>query len=631
MAVGVNGRPPNDAERAAWSQALELWGVQVHAPEMVSGANKGTFAWFSFPPSVFIDVDELAREGAQDHLVSVFAHEIGHHVLSPSTRIGSFKLLQQMARAIAACDPRQMIPVTETASRLSNLWSDMIINERVARMQRRVRPGVEPDMIALWRTLTAEPSGGSAAWWVVMRAYEMLWSLPAGTLCAKEPPSGPAAAVQAARERQNVDPDALDVSDVSEKLRDLERAHRAAAQRLRAVEDELILGQPVQPETDAGFVADAVRTFAADPVSGALRFGMVLVPYLVIEAKMSGGETSPDGLAGGGCAEQAGQAPTAGELAEVLADPRLKQRAVHPATEALEAGGEPAPSDGQGYGIAETLALFSGADPLAVLLAWYESEARRWIQPLTQRGQPPAADSIPGPLATWELGDDLADLDWPASLAAGLVVVPGVTTRRRTELPDDPAETRDWVSLDLYIDASGSMPTPSLGSPAVLAGTILALSVLKGGGRARVTSWSGPGQVAGGSVFTRDRLEIMRQLTTFFCGGTTFPLDLLASRYPPAGRGRAGERRHLVVLSDDGLASLFGRGQEQYAGVAAAVRRVLDTATLLVQDRSRSMARPAAEAGYDVGYLDDMASAPAVCAALAARIAGTHGREVVRG
>jgi hypothetical protein len=631
VAVGVTGRPPDDAERAAWSQALELWGVQVHAPEMVSGANKGTFAWFSFPPSVHVDVDELAREGAQEHLVSVFAHEIGHHVLSPSTRIGSFKLLQQMARAITACDPRQLIPVTETASRLSNLWSDMIINERVARMQRRVRPDVEPDMIALWRTLTAGPPGRSAAWWVVMRAYEMLWSLPAGTLCTKDPPPGPAAAVQAARDRQNVDPDALDVSDVKEDLRDKERAHRAATQRLRAVEDELILSQPVQPEVDAGFVADAVRTFGADTVSGALRFGMVLVPYLVIEAKMSGGRPLPNDLTGGGCAEQAGAAPTAGELAEVLADPRLTERPVHPAAEAVEAVEAQDHSGGQTYGIAETLALFAGADPLAVLLAWYESEARRWIQPLTQRGQPPAADSIPGPLATWELGDDLADLDWPSSLAAGLVVVPGVTTRRRTELPDDPAETRDSVSLDLYIDSSGSMPRPSQGSPAVLAGTILALSVLKGGGRVRVTSWSGPGQVAGGSVFTRDRLEIMRQLTTFFAGGTTFPLDLLASRYPLGDRGRAGERRHLVVLSDDGLASLFGQGQEQYAGVAAAVRRVLDTATLLVQDRKRSMARPAAEAGYDVDYLDDMASAPRVCAALAARIAGSRDREALRG
>ncbi|BBY28433.1 VWA domain-containing protein [Mycolicibacterium sediminis] len=627
MAADVTGRPPDDAERLEWVRALDLWGVQVHVPEMVRDARMGAFAWFSFPPSVHVDLDELARQGAQGHLFSVFAHEIGHHVLSPSTRVGSFTLLHQMARAITASDPRRSLPVASTAALLSNLWSDMLINERVARMQRRVDPVGEPDMIAMWRTLTRDREGARAsgsAWWVILRAYEMLWSLPSGSLCAREVPEGPAAAVEAARRRQDVDPDAIDVSSVRERDRDKARAHHAAALRVRAVEDELILGQAVRPDVDAGLLADAVRTFGADPVSGALSFGMILAPYLVIEAIVSGATsgTPPGGLAGGGCIEEPGEVPTAAELAEVLGDPRLSEPPVHPAMESVDAEDD---SGAQSYGVAETLALFSGADPLAVLLAWYESEARRWIRPLTQRGRPPAANAIPGPLAVWELGDDLTDLDWSASLAASPTVVPGVTTRRRTELPDEPAETRDWVALDLYVDSSGSMVRPSRGSPAVLAGTILTLSVLKGGGRVRVTSWSGPGQVAGGSVFTRDRLEVMRQLTTFFGGGTTFPLDLLAARYPPEDRGRSGERRHLVVLSDDGLSSFFGTGQEAYAGVAARVRRVVDTATLLVEDRSRSMALPAAEAGYDVGYLDDMASAPRVCADLAARIAGHHG------
>lgn len=121
----------------------------------------------------------------------------------------------------------------------------------------------------------------------------------------------------------------------------------------------------------------------------------------------------------------------------------------------------------------------------------------------------------------------------------------------------------------------------------------------------------------------------MRQLTTFFGGGTVFPLDLLADRYPPGERD-GDELRHLVVLSDDGLMSLFGSGQEEYAGVAAAVRRQLATAALLVQDRSRSVAAPAAEAGYGVDYLDNMADAPAVCARLAAHIAG-YRREVLHG
>lgn len=620
----MTGRAPTDAELVAWQAALDLWNVQLHPPNMVRDSATGTFAWFTFPPSISIDLDELGRQGAEHHLVSVFAHEIGHHVLSPSTRIVSFKLMQQMARAIVASDPRRAIPVTRTARHLSNLWSDLLINDRVVRMQRRLHPGTEPDMIALWRTLTAGEPVSNAAWWVLMRAYELLWSLPSNTLCPNAPPAVPESVREDVRARQQVDPAALDVSTVGKDLQDKERAHRAAALRVQALQDELLLSQPVQPVADAEYLAQAVRTFGADPVGGALTFGMVLVPYLVLESMIPEGEALP----GGGCAEQDGAPATATELAQVLADPRLDEPPIHPAAAAVSA---PAPDQapGQSYGVAQTLALFSGSDPNAVMLAWYEAQARPWIRPLLQSGRGAAEQGIPGPLETWELGDDATELDWPATLAVNPVVVPGVTTRRRTQLPDDPVATTEAVTLDLYIDSSGSMPHPDRGSSAVLAGMILVLSVLKGGGRVRVTSWSGRGQVAGDSVYTRDRLEIMRQLTTFFGGGTVFPLDLLADRYPPGERDR-DELRHLVVLSDDGLMSLFGSGQEEYAGVAAAVRRQLATATLLVQDRSRSVAAPAAEAGYGVDYLDNMADAPAVCARLAAHIAG-YRREVLHG
>lgn len=620
----MTGRAPTDHELVAWRAALDLWGVQLHPPNMVRDSATGTFAWFSFPPSISIDVDELTRQGAQHHLVSVFAHEIGHHVLSPSTRIVSFKLLQQMARAIVASDPRRAIPVTATARHLSNLWSDLLINDRVVRVQRRLHPGTEPDMITLWRTLTAGEPVSNAAWWVLMRAYELLWSLPSNTLCPNDPPSVPETVREEVQARQRIDPATLDVSMVREDLQEKERVHRAAAMRVRALQDELLLSQPVQPVADAEYVAQAIRTFGADPVGGALTFGMVLVPYLVLESMISDGAALP----GGGCAEQGGAPATTAELGQVLADPRLNEPAVHPAAAAVGAS-PPGQAPGQSYGVAQTLDLFAGSDPGAVMLAWYEAQARPWIRPLLQSGRGVAAHGIPGPLETWELGDDATELDWPATLAVNPVVVPGVTTRRRTQLPDDPVTTTEAVTLDLYIDSSGSMTRPERGSPAVLAGMILVLSVLKGGGRVRVTSWSGPGQVAGDSVYTRDRLEIMRQLTTFFGGSTVFPLDLLAHRYPPGDHGH-DELRHLVVLSDDGLMSLFGAGQEEYAGVAAAVRRQLDTATLLVQNRSRSVSTPAAEAGYDVDYLDNMSDAPAVCARLAAHIAG-YRREVSHG
>ena len=80
-------------------------------------------------------------------------------------------------------------------------------------------------------------------------------------------------------------------------------------------------------------------------------------------------------------------------------------------------------------------------------------------------------------------------------------------------------------------------------------------------------------------------------------------------------------RRHVVVLSDDGLRSMFGEGQEQYATTAREVRRVLDSGTLIVEDRRHQMKEPAAASGYDVEYIDTMDDAPAACARLARRLA----------
>jgi hypothetical protein len=51
------------------------------------------------------------------------------------------------------------------------------------------------------------------------------------------------------------------------------------------------------------------------------------------------------------------------------------------------------------------------------------------------------------------------------------------------------------------------------------------------------------------------------------------------------------------------------------------VRRGLDTATLVLQDSRRTVAGPAAAAGYDIEYIERMTDAPAACARLARRLA----------
>lgn len=577
---------------SAWDDAEALWGVRLHEPKDARGGP--SFAWFAFPPEVTVDHGKVRRMGIEDHLVSVYAHEIGHHVLSPATRLDSMKIVHQMARAIAASGAGSIPRPERQAYDLANLWSDLLVNTRVAELQRR-RDSIhngdrEPDMIALWRALSAKPTG-DPLWWVVLRTYELLWKLPDGTLCRPAPPR---AAVVAGP--------GVDETESARIQRELDRA---------------LVGDPA---LDAALLARTVRTFAADAVSGALRAGMVMAPYLRAARQ--------EGPAG--CGGETGRAPASmADLDAVLGDPRLSEQPVHPALEGEDAGGgEDAAGedqgygqgDGQGYGLAATLALYRGSDELSVVAAWYAAEARRWIRPLVQPAlKPPAGEEIPGPTEEWLLGDELADLDWPATLGRSPVVVAGVTTRLRTTLPEPLPAGVEPVELELYVDSSGSMRNPRLESPAVLAGCILLLSVLRGGGSARVTSFSGPGQVAGADRFGRERRALVADLTTYFSGGTTFPLDLLRRRVRGPGRDR---QRHLVVLSDDGLQSMFGAGQLGFEGVAAEARADFATATLVLLDPRRTVANAAAAAGYDVLYLAAMTDAPRVCATLARRVTG---------
>ncbi|GAA5206835.1 hypothetical protein GCM10025774_09490 [Microbacterium kyungheense] len=637
--------------REAWERAQELWGVRMGDARLLpgAGAEHGAAAWFTFPPAIAVDPAMLADLGAGAELESVFAHELGHHALAPSTRIDQLKIRHQLARALVAAGATAVRD--DDVSLLSNLWTDLLVNTRVALLQRRRDargqvPAGEPGIVRTSRLMyrggreTARP-----LWWVYLRAYELLWNLAAGELCALVPPpvSPPA--------RAEAPPDADRPLDrVPERFREKEKALREARAAAARVAAELEAAVTVHPVLDADDVARIVRTFASDAVSGALRFGVVMAPYLVAEERArqreraaSGpsrpdagapGAPAPAGPPGGACAADSAPA-TADELGRVFADPRLhgnvplRVRATDPgrAGAGKDAIGDTAASGrqgaGQGFGVAQTLALYEGSDPAAVLATWYRAEAARWVRPFTQRRPAAPAPELPGPLETWEAGDDLADLDWPATLQAAPVVVPGVTTRRRSYLDDEPTPRETGIELDLYIDSSGSMPAPTRGSAAILAGTILALSVLRGGGRVRVTSFSGPGEVGGSDGFSRDHVRIAADLALYFGGGTSFPLDLLARRYDPlpalpeSGASGDAVRRHLVVLSDDGLTSMFGVGNEPFAGVAARVRTKLTTGSLVVLDSARRVEGLAAAAGYDMLYVTKMDDAPRACARLA--------------
>ena len=493
---------------------------------------------------------------------------------------------------------------------LANLWTDLLVNARIAILQAGAMPAeAQPPAIVRLLTVTSRSGFDSTdrLWWMYRRVYELLWNLPPETMCPTSPPpvirQPPSEAVEAT------------IESVPERFRQKEVALQAARRETQRIADELGATVTTRPALDADRVARLVRTFAGDAVSGALRFGMIAAPYLVELEQRSDANT---GRGAPGKAGATGGAGCAGDTAPATA---TELGALPGTGAASEAGLDPA-GGGQRLGVAQTLKLYASSNPDAVLAAWYRAEASAWVRPLTERRPSQPISELPGPLELWEIGDDLADIDWASTLRNGPQIVPGVTTQRRSYLDDEVAPAEAAIELDLYLDASGSMPHPRTGSAAVLSGTILALSTLRGGGRVRVTTFSGPGQVAGTNGFIRDHGALIAALAFFPGGGTSFPLDIFGARYERVAIADETVRRHLVVLSDDGLTSMFGEQNVPYAGVASAVRPKLTTATLVLQDRSKRVAPLAAAAGYDVSYVDSMADCPRVCARLAEVIHG---------
>lgn len=624
----------------AWDAALRLWGVRMGKPELLpgEGAQMGTFAWFGFPPRVHIDPALIRHLGAESQLETVFAHEIGHHVLAPATRIDSLKIKHQMARALAVSGVMQVEP---SAAKLANIWADLLINTRIHAMQsarldvaRRYAadPATisDPGIVRLWRILRND--AGDPLMWVYLRSSEILWRLPADSLCTPGPPVAKQPHVPSPEPVKNPTPTTHADAALKAKQREIAEASAEVA-RLSA---ELTAAAIAHPEVDAESIATLARVFAHDPIGGALPFGLITAPYIAAAERTHEDKRRRFGEAGSsktpqigpGCAEDSA-APTTAEMTRVLGDRRMWEPAhapkgVHlPTVGPAASGVEPrSGSLGQGLGLAATVGLYGQAEADTVAAAWYRAQAAPHVRPWSTRRRSRPVAELPGPLEQWDAGQDLADLDWAGTLQTSPVIVPGVTTKRRAYLDDEPEPGKSSITLDLYIDSSGSMPHPRTGSPAVLAGAILCLSILKGGGKVRVTSFSGPGDVAGQANFLGKSEPVLKDLLTFYGRGTSFPLDLYGERYRGLKAPVGAEARHVVVLSDDGLTSMFGAGNEQYSAVAATVREVLTTGTLVLLDRGKSVAEPAARAGYDVIYLESMDDAPVACTKLAAVLRG---------
>lgn len=497
--------------RQAWPVALEHWSryTRLRDPRLcatrVEAAAEGLSGSFAMI-RLFDQSVVVDLEGVRALALDDYAVEVLAH------EIGHHVLAPASAsdqfRLLARI--RRALPTLEAQAPLvANLYTDLLINDRLQR-----RAGLR--MADIYRRIAASrpatPPG--AVWTLYMGIYEELWRLPRGSL------GGP-------------------------------------------VDDAATLG-------DAWLGARLIRVYADDWMHAAGRFATLVLQYLVADTGESPLQLLHDTRLAGDRCDPAG-------VLDVEADEL--DGAIHPGDDPAITGDdrtgptEPAAAPQGGGQMREPFeygdilkAAGSAASDHDIAVRYYRARALPDLVRFPTRVHREAPEPLPEGLEPWDIGDPLDDIDWLQSLIASPRPIPGVTTVRRVEgISPGRERQRTPVDLDVYVDSSGSMPDPTQRiSYLALAGAIVALSALRSGSRVQVTLWSGKPQVIDTAGFVRDEDRILRVLTGYFGGATCFPIHRLRETF---SHRQPGDRPvHILMISDDGITTMFDRDERNNSG-----------------------------------------------------------------
>jgi hypothetical protein len=517
-----------NAWQASWEDSLKIWSRYTRLREPCwclddqtareEGLSEGFAMIRLVDQSIVINLGEIQTQGLADFPVEIMSHEIGHHILCPAD-------LNDQARLIAYT--RRALPGRENqAGLVANLYTDLLINDRLKR---------ESDlrMDQVYQILLENTPDNADLWNFYVRIYEILWSLPRGTLVRGK---------------------------VTAKM-----------------------------EGDAYLGSRLVRVFRRQWLLGAGRFAALCLPYLetpvmVMGRGMGAWRDTRNAVEGG-----MPQGLTEIDAAEV-------EGAIHPAFDPRISGDDSvlppkpiqSPPEGEGmaglgqhrqpfeYGqILKALGL--PLDDHRIAVQYYRERARAHLIAFPSREMPESREPLMEGLEPWTFGEPVEKADWQESVIYSPHVIPGMTTFQRTwgHMAGSESEKAP-LDLDLYVDCSGSMPNPQVNiSYTTLAGAIIALSALRAGARVQATLWSGANQFDTTGDFIRDEDRILSILTGYLGGSTAFPLHILRETYEQ----RAAKPRptHILVISDLGVDTLFNEDERGNSGESI-VTRALETA-----------------------------------------------------
>lgn len=504
--------------QAAWPEALRIWShfVQLHEPiwcrtksEEKQANLTRSFAMIRLVDhSVVISLRQIKQLGLERFSREILAHEIGHHVLCPADLTDNARLLSRMRLGLPG--------VTGYAPMVSNIYSDLLINDRLARNDSLNIAGVYQQM---------EKPTQSQLWLLYMRIYEHLWRLPPQTLARGE--IGP---------RLNQDAQ-LGARLVRSYARDwLGGGGRFACLCFPYVEIE-----QAEFEKEFEIWGDALRAGA-----GGFPVGLceedeneedgVLHP--AEDPQLSGLEdVDISGLTEGG-----------------------RVRGQDSGVKSLKTGRSP-------FEYSEILKASGVELSLREITArYYKERALPHLIPFPSDAAHPTSDPLLEGLESWEVSEPLEQIDWLATLLGSADVIPGVTTVRRV-LGESPGPTEHPEPVDLYlgVDCSGSMRDPAhyISYP-ILAGAIMVLSALRAGARVKVVLSGEPGKSISTEGFVRDERQLFQVMTNYLGTGYSFGIHRLDETFGDDFRGQRPV--HVLIISDGDMFRMLNESGSDRVG-----------------------------------------------------------------
>lgn len=507
-----------DAWKARWPDALAQWSRYTMLRDPRWCATKQdenaeslseSFAMIRLDDhGVVISLRQVAERGLGDLPVEILAHEIGHHVYCPGNLGDHARMIARMRAALS--------PLQERAPLVANLYADLLINDRLQRSG-----GLR--MAELYKRLRG-PDDSSELWRFYMRTYEILWSLPKGSLA----PGG-----------------------LTEKI-----------------------------EADALLASRVVRSFAREWLRGSGRYAALCLPYLesttsekirrefgsMLDAQGKEVGEIPDGLVEIDDDELDGAIHPAldPELSGIDYDGETKQR---PSGATKTGDTKPRQRYREPFDYKEILrSVGVKLSDEELTIRYYRERAIPYLIRFPVRELPRSTDPLPEGLESWDAGDAMETLDVVESLMNSHTLIPGVTTVQRTwgTSPGNDPE-REPVDLYLGVDCSGSMSNPALRmSYPVLAGTIIAVSALRAGARVMVCLSGEPGSFSETDGFSRNEHEVLKTLTGYLGTGYAFGIHRLKSAF--AARKPGDRPAHIMIVTDHDIFSMLGERDGKTTG-----------------------------------------------------------------